>query len=97
MIKIISYAGFEWDKGNLNKNWIKHKVSNMECEEVFFNQPLLIVEDQKHSYQEKRFYALGKTENNRLLFISFTTRQNNIRIISARAMSKKEKEQYEKS
>lgn len=96
-MKILHFTGFDWDKGNLDKNWIKHKVSNTECEEIFFNQPLLIAEDQKHSYREKRFWALGKTVNNRLLFISFTLRQNNIRIISARDMSQKEKEQYAKS
>jgi len=97
MTKIFQYTSFEWNKGNIDKNLKKHKVSNAECEEVFFNQPLIIKEDEKHSQKEKRFLALGKTENNKLLFISFTIRENNIRIISARNMSKKEKQYYEKS
>ena len=95
-MKILRYTGFDWDKGNLDKNWLKHKVSNAECEEVFFNQPLLIIKDEKHSQKEKRCHALGKTESGRLLFMSFTIRNNTIRIISARDMSKKEQEQYEK-
>lgn len=97
MIKILRYANFDWDKGNLDKNWLKHHVANAECEEVFFNQPLLVIKDGKHSQKEERCHALGKTESGRLLFISFTIRNNNIRIISARAMSKKEQEQYAKS
>ena len=97
MTKIFQFTTFDWNKGNLDKNWKKHNVSNSECEEVFFNEPLLISEDEKHSQKEKRLQALGKTENNRLLFISFTIRNNNIRIISARNMSRKEKQHYEKA
>lgn len=94
---MLHYTGFDWDKGNLDKNWLKHRVANAECEEVFFNQPLLIIKDEEHSQTEERCHGLGKTESGRLLFISFTIRNNNIRIISARAMSKKEQAQYEKS
>ena len=97
LTKIFKYTSFDWNKGNLDKNWKKHGVCNSECEQIFFNQPLIIKEDEKHSSKEKRFHALGKTENNRLLFISFTTRENKIRIISARNMSKKERQFYEKS
>ncbi|MAG28893.1 hypothetical protein CL632_01980 [bacterium] len=97
MTKIFQFTTFDWNKGNLDKNWKKHNVSNSECEEVFFNEPLLISEDEKYSQKEKRLQALGKTENNRLLFISFTIRNNNIRIISARNMSRKEKQHYEKA
>jgi uncharacterized protein len=97
MTKIFQFTSFEWSTGNIDKNWIKHKVSNTECEQVFFNEPLLIVVDEKHSQKEKRFHALGRTENSRLLFISFTIRNNNIRIISARNMSKKERQYYEKA
>ncbi len=89
-------SGFEWDKGNQNKNTEKHGVSSWECEQVFFNKPLLLNEDTKHSSQEKRCYALGKTNANRKLFIAFTIRKPLIRIISARNMSRKEREIYEK-
>ena len=87
--------GFLWDEGNYNKNWIKHKVTRSECEEIFFNLPLVISDDVKHSSTEKRFYALGKSKSERFLFISFTIRKNLIRVISARDMNRKERKIYE--
>lgn len=88
---------FDWDEGNKNKNWLKHKVKDKESEEVFFNKPLLVNFDKKHSNKEKRFQALGKTNKNRKLFIAFTFRNQKIRIISARDQNKKERRQYEKA
>jgi len=87
--------GFLWDEGNLEKNWIKHKVTRLECEEIFFKLPLVISDDIKHSINEKRFYALGKSKSERLLFLSFTIRNNLIRVISARDMNRKERKIYE--
>jgi len=86
--------GFEWDKGNIDKNWIKHGVSSSECEQIFFNRPLLIQNDIVHSELEERYYALGKTDTNRFLFVVFTIRNNFIRVISARDMSRKERRMY---
>ncbi len=86
--------GFNWDKGNIDKNWLKHKVSPTECEQIFFNHPLVIQDDVIHSKTEKRFYALGRTDLKRTLFIAFTGRNNLIRVISARDMSRKEREVY---
>lgn len=91
-----NYIGFEWDIGNSDKNWVKHKVLPMECEQVFFNKPLLLYGDDKHSVEEDRMYVLGKTDADRKLFIVFTVRNGFIRIISARDMSKKERCIYEK-
>lgn len=90
-------VAFEWDKGNLNKNFKKHNVRNQEAEEIFVNEPLIVLEDVKHSRQEIRFYALGVTSKKRKLFLSFTIRKDKIRIISARDMNKKEEVTYEKS
>lgn len=87
---------FEWDKGNSDKNFKKHNVSNQETEEVFSNESLIIAEDIKHSSKEQRFQSLGKTNQNRKLFLSFTIRINKIRIISTRDMNKKEAKAYEK-
>ena len=87
--------GFLWDEGNIDKNWIKHKVNHLECEEIFFNLPLLTSDDVKHSSTEKRYYALGKSKADRFLFISFTIRNKLIRVISARDMNKKERKIYE--
>ena len=62
MTDIPHFTGFQWDEGNRDKNWTKHKVSNSECEEVFCNESL-IVPDIKHSEQEQRYYALGRTNS----------------------------------
>jgi len=93
-IKVSNCEGFEWDEGNTEKNWLKHQVHNNECEEVFFNRPLLTSDDPKHSKSEKRYYVLGQTDSSRLLFITFTIRNGKIRVISARDMSRKEKRKY---
>jgi uncharacterized DUF497 family protein len=92
-----NFKGFYWDDGNRDKNWIRHKVSTTECEDVFFNLPMLFHDDIKHSQSEFRYFVLGHTHNNRYLFVSFTQRQNNIHVISARDMNKKERKLYEKA
>ena len=87
--------GFEWDSGNKNKNLKKHKVSDNECEQVFFNQPFICEFDQVHSDNEPRFYALGKTDSDRRLFLVYTVRNQLIRVISAREMNRNEKKYYD--
>jgi uncharacterized DUF497 family protein len=87
---------FERDDGNRDKNWIRHQVSARECEEVFFNQPLLVLPDVRHSQTETRYYALGRTNADRRLFVVFTIRGSSLRVISARDMSRKERLIYEK-
>ena len=89
-----SCTGFDWDKGNSEKNWLKHNVTPSECEQIFFNHPLTIKDDTHHSKDEIRYYALGHTDAKRLLFIVFTIRRELIRVISARDMSKKERGVY---
>ncbi len=86
--------GFDWNEGNTTKNWLKHKVTPTECEQVFFNQPLVVQGDLKHSGKEIRYYALGQTDLKRTLFIAFTVRYKLIRIISARDKSRKERKVY---
>ena len=87
-------TGFQWDEGNAGKNWLKHRVSPSECEQVFFHLPLIPSDDLRHSDDENRYYALGKTDTGRLLFLVFTIREKNIRVISARDMNKKERRIY---
>jgi len=91
--------GFEWDDGNKQKSCDKHCVSIAEAEEVFLNAPLLMLEDFKHSKTEKRFHALGRTDDGRRIHITFTLRNLGklIRVISARDMHRKERETYEKT
>jgi uncharacterized protein len=89
--------GFEWDDGNARKNVEKHSVGQAEAEQIFLNEPLLIVPDHGHSKSETRLHALGRTDEGRLLHVTFTLRQSetHIRIISARDMSRKERSHYE--
>ncbi len=81
---------FEWDAGNADKSRRKHNVSPQEAEEIFVNEPFMIFDDLAHSQKETRYLALGITTEGRKLSVSFTIRNNLVRIISARDMSKKE-------
>lgn len=85
------FSGFQWDRGNIDKNLIKHNVENWECEQVFFNRLLLVLDNPKHSVSEKRWAAFGKTDADRFLVVIFTKRNNLIRIISSRDMNKRER------
>lgn len=98
MIDLATIEGFDWDAGNATKN-DKHAVSASETEQVFFNQPLIVLADATHSQSEPRFHALGHTDAGRLLQISFTLRRDGtlIRVISARDMHKKERVVYDKA
>jgi len=98
MIDLASITGFDWDSGNQRKNE-KHGVSVAEAEQVFFNSPLLVVSDEKHSGNEVRFHALGHTDEGRLLHVTFTLRKGEslIRVISARDMHRKERAIYERA
>jgi len=89
--------GFDWDDGNSRKSLAKHGVDQTEAEQVFFNDPLLVVEDAMHSNREIRLHALGRTDAGRLLHISFTLRHDGklVRVISARPMHRRERLRYE--
>lgn len=87
---------FQWDKGNVAKNFEKHKVTIQEAEEVFSNEPFITAKDVKHSSAEQRFYGLGRTKTSRKLFVAFTIRDRKVRVISIRDMKKKERLAYER-
>ena len=95
-LSIDNITSFDWDNGNIYKNEKKHGLKWQLIEEVFFNEPLLLLEDLKHSEDECRCFALGHTDNDTYLFVVFTKRVEKIRIISARLMNKKERIIYEK-
>lgn len=97
MIDWEQIEGFDWDTGNRRKSADKHAVSQSEAEQVFFNEPLLMVHDVRHSDAEPRFHALGRTDLGRLLHIAFTLRSDDrlIRPISARPMHRKERDRYD--
>ncbi len=96
-LSLESVVGFDWDEGNLYKNEKKHGLKWQEIEEVFFNQPLLVNEDQKHSEYEARCFALGVTHSGKMVYVVFTRRGERIRVISARPINRKERSIYEKA
>lgn len=98
MIDPSKITGFEWDEGNSRKNE-KHDVSMAEAEQIFFNDPLLLLVDTKHSQEEARYHALGKTDDGRAIHITFTLRNGGatICVISARDMHRKERQIYEQT
>ena len=98
MIDLAKIVGFNWEDGNARKNE-KHGVSMAEAEQVFFNVPLLLLDDASHSQKEPRLHALGKTDEGRMLHITFTLRQAGqlIRVISVRDMHRKERAIYEQA
>lgn len=95
VIKEVKPLQFEWDEGNKKKNWERHQVDFQECEEIFFNKKVKTFYDIKHSQKEDRFITLGTTDKKRKLTVVFAARNNKIRIISARDMSRKERKLYE--
>ncbi len=92
---LFNCTGFDWDKHNSEKIWLKHQVLPSECEQIFFNLPLVVAVAEKHSEKSIRYYALGHTDANRKLFVVFTVRAKKIRVISSRDMSRKERKEYE--
>ena len=94
-VSLPEFKGFDWDEGNVEKNRESHKVSPQEAEQVFFNRPLIVADDVKHSETERRYFVLGQTDGNRALFVAFTLRGDLIRVISARDMSRPERKVYQ--
>lgn len=97
MIDLKKIVGFEWDEWNTEKSYKKHGILPNEAEEIFLDDNILILEDVEHSKQEKRFEAIGKVIEGRILFLAFTLRRDKIRIISARAANQKERRKYEQA
>jgi len=86
--------GFEWDAGNSERNWERHRVTQAECEQVFANLPLLLSVAAESADAEARYFALGRTDVSRDLAVVFTVRARKVRIISARPMSRRERKEY---
>ena len=95
MEELSKCRGFQWDEGNSEKNWLAHKVSRVECEQVFFNRLLVAPGNVGAAELERRYYLLGQTDAGRRLFVVFTIRDELVRVISARDMSRRERRIYE--
>ena len=96
VVELSRITGFQWDDGNARKSEERHGVSQAEAEQVFANERLLFDWDTRHSQSEQRYNALGRSINGRLLHVTFTVRNQGttIRVISARDMSRRERNRY---
>lgn len=90
-------TGIQWDAGNSGKSWARHEVSDGEAEQVFFNRPIVVAGDPKHSVTEVRHAALGRTDAGRGLAVVFTLRGSLLRVISARPMSRRERKVHDEA
>ena len=95
MFDLGKIEGFEWDRGNIDKNIEKHGIAPNESEEVFLDERIRIKKDFKHQETEERSIAIGRTIEGKILFEVFTLREYKIRIISSRLANKKERRLYE--
>jgi uncharacterized DUF497 family protein len=86
---------FEWDETKARSNQRKHGVSFMEATEVFSDNYSSCVHDLDHSYNEQRYLLFGISLKGNYLVVSFTERTATIRIISARLMTREERNAYE--
>ncbi len=88
---------FQWDAGNREKNWLKHRVAPAECEEVFFDPHKRMMGSALHAGHETRYVLIGQTQTTRLLVVVFTIRGQTVRVISARDINKRERGLYEET
>ena len=86
---------FEWDPQKDRVNRVKHRVSFAEAATVFRDPLAITIFDPDHSQEEDRYITVGILENGRVLMVAHTDRDNRIRIINARSLSRAEREQYE--
>ena len=87
---------FEWDENKAVSNLAKHGVRFEEASTIFGDTNALTIADPAHSFVEERKIIMGWSINERILVAVFTERGDNIRIISARPASRKERKQYER-
>ena len=85
----------QWDKTKAEVNLRKHNVSFEEAETVFDDPFALTVNDELHSFDERRFLTIGESRVGRLILVCHTFGEENVRIISARLPAKSERKGYE--
>ena len=86
---------FEWDNRKAARNFEKHRVAFAEAASVFDDTLSITIYDPDHSKDEERYIAIGRSYQGRLLMVDHTDRGDWIRIISARELTKTEREAYE--
>jgi len=85
---------FEWDAAKAEANWKKHGVSFELAREVFRDPFAVLRVDERADYGEERFVIIGAAENKVLLAVTYTEREENIRLISARRATQHEQDDY---
>ena len=88
---------FEWDPQKAAANLRKHGVSFAEATTVFGDPLGTTAPDPDHSYDEDRYILVGRSSQGRLLIVAHTDRDDRIRIISARELTRSEREDYEET
>ena len=86
---------FEWDKNKAEANLSRHEVPFDEAKTVFDDPLYIDFYDPDHSDEEERYIVIGKSQQHRILIVSYTERNNKVRLISARKATRKEREDYE--
>ena len=86
---------FEWDEDKATANLKKHKISFEEAKTVFADPFAITIDDPKHSVDEPRFVDTGASAEGRILVVSYTEREQKIRLISYRKATKTERKIYE--
>jgi uncharacterized protein len=86
---------FDWDARNAAENYYRHGVSFEEAITVFYDPFSIPIDNPDHSTDERRYIDTGTSENGRVLVVSYTERGRNIRIISCREATRRERRQYE--
>jgi uncharacterized DUF497 family protein len=86
---------FEWDSGKARRNVVKYGISFEEAASVFLDPLALTFADPDHSFSETRELTIGHTIEHKLVFVSHCERGDRVRIISARAATNSERNQYE--
>lgn len=92
-----AFVRFQWDAGNSDKHWHSHQVTIAEAEQAFLNRPVVVRIAPYRGESEPRFAVLGVSNSGRELFVIFTPREDLIRVISARTMSRRERSIYEQA
>ena len=87
---------FEWDPRKERSNLAKHGVGFEQTSTIFGDRSSLTIPDPEHSQTEERYITIGRTFTDKLLVVVHTERGNNIRLISARRASRRERRFYEK-
>jgi uncharacterized DUF497 family protein len=88
---------FEWDPAKAAQNLRKHGVSFYEAATVFGDPLAITYDDPDHSIREQRFLTIGRSSVGRLLIVSHADREGNLRLVSAREATPREREHYEES